>query len=834
MFRIIALSGILFLSGAVCSADLPRIAAGTNGHTIQVDGKIRETAWDKVPWQGGFSRLDGKGKAEQDTKFKVLCGRDGIYFAFRAMDAEVKSSKTEHDGTIWMDDCVEIFLAPVEMISPDHNIREYLHFAFNPSGSRFEQRVLAGAGDVQWNCNWKAAAAHTADGFDAEVFIPFYAFDLSSDSRTWRFNIGREDHNPSRKKFTVSAFAPTNSFSNMDRFAYLDNVQSNHARYLVRIDKINFTTDSRAGKTVPVVKGTLKALPQRSLSIRIAAKKEGKLTGFNSIDVKVPESGSFEFSLPVSAKGSGNYRLILMAAEPEGTVFYEEKHVELSLVPFDLKLVNPFYRNTIYADQQERDLVFDIILRGSPPALLTAEIADMNGKVFKHTELKVSKSSSQFRIHTGGWLPGSYILKLTDTGKNSGTLKVSFRLASHPASGDVIRLDANGNVLINGRRFFPRGFIGGGKHSFPALRKGKFNIIQVYTLHLAETEKIIEFLDQALDNGLRVIFSPFHKIRCGFFGFNENGKLSPRLSEKGRQRMEQLVNAVKMHPALFGYYLYDEPRGAEYCTELKQIYHRLSELDPNHPVIGLDNTAGGSINLKGHCDIHVLDLYPSPTKENTFSKPPASVCRNIQTMTEKLDTDGRWYAPQAFDRNSFTKTDTLHRAMTYAETRCTVFGAIAAGANGILPYKIGDPSVRYFQKHPNSGIYASPEMKIGWLEGLGPELAALANVLTAEPFAVRFHPSGLCVTGRRYHGKNFVIAVNPTSEIVRGSLHWPSGASSARVLGETRSVEIRKGTILDTFAPYAVHIYTDDSVFSTGVEIPATEDKIKKELAGHD
>ena len=31
-----------------------------------------------------------------------------------------------------------------------------------------------------------------------------------------------------------------------------------------------------------------------------------------------------------------------------------------------------------------------------------------------------------------------------------------------------------------------------------------------------------------------------------------------------------------------------------------------------------------------------------------------------------------------------------------------------------------------------------------------------------------------------------------------------------------------------------IRIYTDDSVFSTGVEIPATEDKIKKELAGHD
>ena len=31
-----------------------------------------------------------------------------------------------------------------------------------------------------------------------------------------------------------------------------------------------------------------------------------------------------------------------------------------------------------------------------------------------------------------------------------------------------------------------------------------------------------------------------------------------------------------------------------------------------------------------------------------------------------------------------------------------------------------------------------------------------------------------------------------------------------------------------------IPIYTDDSVFSTGVEIPATEDKIKKELAGHD
>ena len=172
--------------------------------------------------------------------------------------------------------------------------------------------------------------------------------------------------------------------------------------------------------------------------------------------------------------------------------------------------------------------------------------------------------------------------------------------------------------------------------------------------------------------------------------------------------------------------------------------------------------------------------------------------------------------------------------MTFVETRCSVWGAIAAGATGIFPFKIGTPEVKYFERHPNSGIYASPEMHLGWLKVIMPELNNLAPVLTADTIKVAATPAdpvSLRITARKYKGKNFVFATNTKRANVNISITWPDkSAKTVRVLGEKRRVKVVNGKVAETVKPYEVHIYTDDMNYPEGVDIPAVKADIKKAL----
>ena len=122
-------------------------------------------------------------------------------------------------------------------------------------------------------------------------------------------------------------------------------------------------------------------------------------------------------------------------------------------------------------------------------------------------------------------------------------------------------------------------------------------------------------------------------------------------------------------------------------------------------------------------------------------------------------------------------------------------------------------------------------MKLGWLEGLGPEIRNLSPVLLAGKIPIRCSSGKIWVTGRKLNGRNFVIAVNPQTTAIDAEITWPdSRTETLRVLGEKRSVYLKNGKIVKTFAPYAVHVYTDDSQYPEGVDIAAITVKISEEL----
>ena len=49
------------------------------------------------------------------------------------------------------------------------------------------------------------------------------------------------------------------------------------------------------------------------------------------------------------------------------------------------------------------------------------------------------------------------------------------------------------------------------------------------------------------------------------------------------------------------------------------------------------------------------------------------------------------------------------------------------------------------------------------------------------------------------------------------------------MLSEGRSINAQNNTITDDFQPYAVHIYTDDLSFNTGIDLNQLQKKIDQQ-----
>ena len=266
--------------------------------------------------------------------------------------------------------------------------------------------------------------------------------------------------------------------------------------------------------------------------------------------------------------------------------------------------------------------------------------------------------------------------------------------------------------------------------------------------------------------------------------------------------------------------------GAEFCAELSSVHRKLRRLDPHHPVIGLDCSADGCINKKdGFCDIHILDLYPHPQYDGSFMRSIATVLGSMKQVDAAVAPAGAWFCPEAF-----TPQDGKSRPIRFREIRGLVFGALILGATGILPYKIGDPKTQYYASGRNSGIFYAPDMHLGYLKGLGPELRSLEKVLL-EParFKITADRSELLVMRKKHDGGEFLFAVNSGDKPIQCRITAPGlQTQELRVLGEKRRIVLQNGCFNDRFAPHETHIYTDDGTFQEAVDIAALEKEISE------
>ena len=347
------------------------------------------------------------------------------------------------------------------------------------------------------------------------------------------------------------------------------------------------------------------------------------------------------------------------------------------------------------------------------------------------------------------------------------------RLRPEEAKPGRVHFDAHQRLIVDGKPFFPLGVywsdvsknhrmlnLGGVKaadldpRQFPAVERSPFNFVLSYNQGVTP-----EYLDEFDRRGLKVIAalcSVWHDIVPWFGAFVHT-------PEEERSYLENLVGSVRNHPALLGWYLYDEPEEKVFAR-VRERDEFIKRLDPDHPTVVCINRPANALPSLGLADFHVYDVYPVPGSGTEKTK-PADLARTWRGLDHARTATGGikpiWGVPQAYPHEpERARFPTVH------EMRAMAWQMIAGGANGLLFYSIGE----------QLAVKEKPGYSFDEAWKITCETAADVKrwervLLSDEPApAVSDVPKTLAARAWRLEGKTYLLVCNLTHEPVQGTV----------------------------------------------------------------
>jgi len=135
---------------------------------------------------GGSAKPTAATTAYAVTTKKELC----LFFKCESpdMDALLKDVR-EHDGQVWNDDCIELFIDPTNKRQLDG----YMHIIVNALGTTSEAKGPGGAEDYSWNPKLTVKTKVGKKDWTVEMSIPLAELvkDVKKINRAWAVNLNR-------------------------------------------------------------------------------------------------------------------------------------------------------------------------------------------------------------------------------------------------------------------------------------------------------------------------------------------------------------------------------------------------------------------------------------------------------------------------------------------------------------------------------------------------------------------------------------------------------------------------------------------------------------------
>lgn len=194
-----AASGFAAQQNSVLKLQAVRVEKGP-----QLDGILSDQVWAQAVPFSGFLMVEPEPGSEptEKTELRVLYDEGNLYLGIYCYDSEPKrisANSLAHDRTGWRrgwygmgrqtvstsDDVVRI------LIDPFLDKRTAYVFYVNSRGARSEGLVSGGNASLNWDGIWEAKAAIQADGWAAEIKIPFKTISFKKDLPAWGLNVER-------------------------------------------------------------------------------------------------------------------------------------------------------------------------------------------------------------------------------------------------------------------------------------------------------------------------------------------------------------------------------------------------------------------------------------------------------------------------------------------------------------------------------------------------------------------------------------------------------------------------------------------------------------------
>lgn len=276
-----------------------------------------------------------------------------------------------------------------------------------------------------------------------------------------------------------------------------------------------------------------------------------------------------------------------------------------------------------------------------------------------------------FEFDSTPLLPGEYKIECAAIQPDSGQKEVvqltMNRVEKYPVRKAYI--DSYRRLIVDGKPFFPLGMYFGGVSDdhLEIYAKSAFNCIMPYARIDRKT------LDKIDAKGVKVVYS-VKDLYKGVQGLETE--------EKADEKVREVVEKIKDHPAIIAWYINDEYPLSR-LAELIARRDMMERLDPGRPTWAVLYQIDEIREYLPTFDVAGTDPYPIATK-------PAAVAYNwsVRTNQGMFSKKAVWQVPQIFDWSLHKKHEARlgERAPTGQEMRAMYWMGIAGGANGLIAY----------------------------------------------------------------------------------------------------------------------------------------------------
>ena len=180
------------LFGSTTQAQTPELIAVPTTEPITVDGVFDEAAWQSAQTIDTLRQRepDEGAPASERTEVRVLYSPTQLYIGVTCFDSNPEAivvSRFDRDAALDADDRVSL------LFDTFHDRRNAFIFQVNAVGARFDQIISDEGQDLNpdWNGIWYAKTQLTAQGWTAELAIPFQTLSFAPGQAVWGFNVQR-------------------------------------------------------------------------------------------------------------------------------------------------------------------------------------------------------------------------------------------------------------------------------------------------------------------------------------------------------------------------------------------------------------------------------------------------------------------------------------------------------------------------------------------------------------------------------------------------------------------------------------------------------------------